>query len=67
MKLLTRLKKVFNPDPPPLDEVVSQEAILLDRDILNRELQLIKDDFALEMRKAQKEFLISWLGREVKA
>lgn len=55
---------LFKRHKPTVEENAMQEAELLDRDILNRELHLIDAHFKIEAQKAKKAFLIDWLVRD---
>lgn len=47
-----------------LEEEVIDEAILLDRDILERELNLIDAQFKMQAQRAKREYLLEWLQRD---
>lgn len=49
---------------PSLEEVALEEAMLLDRDILNRELKIIDDQFKVQAQHAKKQFIMDWLQRD---
>jgi hypothetical protein len=47
-----------------IEEEVAEEAVLLDHDILERELSIIDAQTWVEGQKRKKTFLINWLNRE---
>lgn len=46
-----------------LEQEAADEAVLLDRDILERELRLIDDQHKRDSLEAQKRFITNWLSR----
>lgn len=49
---------------PTADENALEEAQLLERDILNRELDLIDQQHKIMAQRAKQAFIITWLQRD---
>lgn len=58
------LNQLLNRKQPTVDENATEEAQLLERDILNRELQLIDDQFKINAQRAKQDHIINWLSRD---
>lgn len=46
-----------------VDDNAIDEARLLERDILNRELELIEKEYKIKAQRAKQEHIIAWLKR----
>lgn len=58
------MKLPWSKPKPSIDQEAMDEAMLLDRDILERELNLIDAQFKMQAQRAKKEHLLEWLQRD---
>lgn len=58
------MKFPWSKPKPTLEEEAMEEALLLDRDILNRELAIIDAQFKVQAQHAKKAFIMDWLQRD---
>jgi hypothetical protein len=59
------IKRLFGVKPKPsLQEEAMQDALNLERDILDRELRMIDHQFAVDALRAKKAHLLRWLQRK---
>ena len=64
-KTIFKLPKIVWRDAiTPEDEAI-EEAHLLERDILARELQMIDDQCKIAAQRAKRDFIVSWLQRDM--
>lgn len=58
------MKLPWSKPKPSIDQEAIDEAMLLDKDILERELNLIDAQFKMQAQRAKKEHLLEWLQRD---
>jgi hypothetical protein len=59
------IRKLSNKDSGTLENDVIRETELLERDIINRELDRINIEYKLKAQRAKHNYLIQWLSRDV--
>lgn len=58
------MKFPWSKPKPTLEQDAMEEATLLDRDILKRELEVIDAQFKVQAQHAKKAFILNWLQRD---